>query len=447
MNNLVLKTVSKYELLQYGDKVIVCLSGGADSVALLNVLVSFKEKYDLTVYAAHLNHNLRGEESKRDEDFCKVLCKKYNVKLFLKSVDIKAKAEQQKISSELCGRNERYKFFEELSKQLGAKIATAHTASDNAETLIFNIARGASVSGVSAIPPKRENIIRPLIEVTRCIIEDYCKSECLEYITDSTNLTDDYTRNKIRHNIIPVLKKINPQFEVAAMHLSENAREVNEYINRQAKTALYDCKTSFGYDCKKLLQLDKAILKYALIMMLKNTGAQLPQQKHIELMTEIIKTGGAVNISNRVTAVAKQNIFRIVKDEEYLDFKPIKLKKNVNFEFNNKQYSAREININYINGIQDLISTELFLKNAEFRTRRPNDKFTYPKRKITKPLRKVMNEMKIPSEIRNQLIVLAVDSTVLWCENIGVSLQGKSDDNSESAIKIEINKKMAQKNE
>ena len=178
-----------------------------NSTALLSVFVSLKEKYNLSIYAAHINHNIRGDEAKRDENFCKILCEKFNAELFIKSVDVPTLAKTaEKFSEELCGRNVRYAFFEELSQKFCAKIATAHTASDNAETLIFNIARGASLAGLSAIPPKRGNIIRPLIELSRGDIESYCEENNLEYVTDSTNLADDYTRNYIRHNIIPCLK-------------------------------------------------------------------------------------------------------------------------------------------------------------------------------------------------------------------------------------------------
>ena len=230
MNNQLIRTVEKYKMLEIGDKVIVALSGGADSVALLNALNLIKEKYSLTVFAAHINHGLRGAEADRDENFCKILCKSYNIQLFVKKSDVKALAKQQKISEELCGRNVRYDFFEELAKKFNAKIATAHTASDNAETLIYNITRGSGINGAGGIAPVRDNIIRPLIEVTRSQIEEYCKTHGLSYVTDSTNLTDDYTRNRLRHLVITELKNINPQFELAALHFSQSARETFQYI-------------------------------------------------------------------------------------------------------------------------------------------------------------------------------------------------------------------------
>lgn len=436
MLNRVTATVEKYGLLEKGDSVIVALSGGADSTALLSVLTSLKEKYNLSVYAAHINHNIRGEEAKRDENFCKILCKKFNTELFVKSVDVPTLAKQQKISEELCGRNVRYAFFEELSQKLGAKVATAHTASDNAETLIFNIARGASVAGLAAIPPKRGNIIRPLIEFSREDIESYCETQRLEYVTDSTNLADDYTRNYIRHNIMPCLKKLNPSFERTALGLSESARESADFIKKCSENALNDCKCDFGYDCKKLLKLDKAVLKEILFILLKNNNySSYPERKTILLLCEIIKNGGSVELSKQCTAVSKQGILRFVCSENSADFKEIPLKNNMTFSYDGKTYTVSKITEKSTNQ-NNLVAAKWLNENAVFRTRRAGDRFTYPDRMVTKPLRKIFNEQKIPSEMRDRLLLLAVSDTVLWCENLGVSLQGKADDTENLLIKM-----------
>lgn len=423
MNSLVVNTINKYEMLQSGDRVIVALSGGADSVTLLDVLNSLKEQYNLKIFAAHINHNLRGNESKRDEDFCKILCKKYNTELFIKSENVRLLARQKKISEELCGRQIRYSFFEELSNRLGAKIATAHTASDNAETLLFNIVRGTSVTGTGAIPPKRGNIIRPLIELTRNQIEQYCNDRNLEYVTDSTNLSDDYTRNNIRHNIIPVLLAINPKFELSALHLSENAREITNYLNSQSSSALDKCRTQFGYDCKKLLLNDTAVIKNAVVLLCRRYAEITPENKQIEMIVDIIKNGGTVCLSKDFTAVSKQGILRIVRTQSVGEFEEIILKDGISFDFAGKTYS---VNNNSNNENKNQINIDLLNSNAVFRTRRSGDKFTYPKRKITKPLRKVMNEMKIPSEQRDKILVLASGCEILWCESIGASVQGQA---------------------
>lgn len=435
MLNRVIETVKKYSLLEKGDSVIVALSGGADSTALLSILVSLKETYNLSVYAAHVNHNIRGDEANRDENFCKILCKKFNTELFVKSVDVPALAKQQKISEELCGRNVRYAFFEELSQKLCAKVATAHTASDNAETLIFNIARGASLAGLSAIPPKRENIIRPLIELSREDIESYCETQRLEYVTDSTNLADDYTRNYIRHNIIPCLKKLNPSFERTALGLSENARESADFVKKYAEKAVNDCKCDFGYNCENLLSLDSVVLKEMLFILLKNNYDVTPERKTILLLCEIIRNGGSVELSKQCTAVSKQGILRFVCSENLPDFKEIPLKNNMTFFYDGKTYTVNEI-AEKVTNQNNLVAKKWLDENAVFRTRRAGDRFTYPDRMVTKPLRKVFNEQKIPSEMRDRLLLLAVSDTVLWCEKLGVSLQGKADDTEKLLINI-----------
>ena len=435
MNNLVLAAIEKYNMISTGDRVVVALSGGADSVSLLDALCSLKEKYNLTIYAAHLNHNLRGEEAERDENFCEILCKNYEVELFIKSIDIHTLANEQKISEELCGRNERYKFFDELSVRLNAKIATAHSASDNAETLIYNIARGSSVRGLSAIPPKRGRIIRPLIEVSRAQIEEYCKQKGLAFVTDSTNLTDDYTRNRIRHSVMGTLRDINPQLEQSVSQLSESAREVTDYLNKQAQAALDKCKTQFGFSCKMLLQLDTAVLKHSLVLLCERTAKLTPEHRHIELMIKILNNGGAVNLSSKFIAVSKQGIFRIISVNDNEEFKPVSVSENFSINYNGKIYSITKQNSNKEN--KNSVSIDSIDKGAVFRTRKEGDKFTYPQRKVTKPLRKVLNEMKIPSEQRDNLLVLAIDNTILWCENIGVSEDGKDDSDKELNIKIE----------
>lgn len=427
MNSLAMQAVEEYSLIDFGDKIIIALSGGADSVSLLDFLYSIKEKYSLALYAAHVNHNLRGDEAKYDEKFCKILCKKYGIDLFIKDVDVNALAKQNKISTELCGRNVRYEFFNELSLRLGAKIATAHTASDNAETLIFNIARGTSVAGISAIAPRRGNIIRPLIKATRADVEAYCKLHKLNYVTDSTNLCDDYTRNRIRHNIVPLLKTINPSFENAALNLSSSAREATDFLNKTALKAMETCKTDFGYNCEKLLKLDSSVLNCLLIILIKNNCGISPERKNIELLKSIIRDGGSAELSKEYTAVSKQGVFRIADTASRKSLEEVMLESNTHFSFNGKEYSVEEIKDKIKNNFdKNTISVDLLLKSAVFRTRMPGDTFTYPKRRITKPLRKVLNEQKIPSELRDKLVVLAVGSKVMWCEYIGASFEGEA---------------------
>lgn len=411
--------IKKYNLLSGGDSVIVALSGGADSVTLLSVLNSIKEKYNLSLYAAHLNHGIRGAEADNDEKFCKILCENYNIKLFVKHIDVPKLCAEQKISAELCGRNERYKFFDELSAELNAKVATAHTASDNAETLLFNLTRGSSLSGAAAIPPKRGNIIRPLITVTREEIEYYCESNSLAYVTDSTNLSDSYTRNKIRHKVIPALKEINPLAESAMLAFSRDASEVSELLEQNAEQCLNSVKEKYGYNSQKLLKQNPAVLKASIAKLCKENNADA-ERRHIELIVSMLKSGGAVELKNGKKAVCTQNTLRIIPDKTENTQFFLTFDKNMSFFYLGKNIEAK-MDFSHIKSPKPV-----------FRTRKSGDYFTFPVRNIKKPLRRALNEQKVPAELRNNLLLLCDGDTVLWCEDLGLSKQGK-------ALDIEIN--------
>ena len=393
------RAVSDYGMLRDGDSVLVALSCGADSVALLNSLLELKTEYNLNIFACHLNHQLRGEEADSDESFVRSLCEQKGVELFVKGVDVKALSAERKIGGELCGREVRYEFFAELSDRLNAKVATAHTASDNAETVLFNLARGAGLNGLCGISPVRGNIIRPLIYVTREEVEQYCRENNLSFVTDSTNLTDDYTRNKLRHRVIPVLRELNPDFENSVSRGCSNLREVNSYLELKTDEAISFVTIKNGYSRKGLLELHEAVRRNALYSLIRENGAQ-PESKLVTLLNEIVKNGGAVNLSNGIRAVAKQDTLRFVKAKEVEDFSELELKPDTEVMYNSKRYSVKELKID----------------KAVLRTRRAGDYIYLPKRGVSKTLKKLFNELKIPEEKRGQILVAAKDSEVFWIE-------------------------------
>ena len=229
----VLSTIKKYNMIKEGDKVVIGVSGGPDSITLLNVLNKFKEKLNIKIYVAHINHSIR-KEADEETEYVREFCKKIGVEFFFKKIDVEQEAKKLKIGTEEAGRNIRYAFFEEVAKKVGAnKIATAHNSNDNAETVLMNIIRGTSVSGLKGIEKMRDNkFIRPLIETTRDKIEEYCKIENLNPRYDKPNKENVYTRNKVRNLLIPYIQKeFNPNIIEGINRLSNIATEEERFLN------------------------------------------------------------------------------------------------------------------------------------------------------------------------------------------------------------------------
>ena len=230
----VLNTINKYNMIQSGDGIVIGVSGGPDSMTLLNILNNLKEKLNIKLYVAHINHSIRkeaDEETKYVHDFCK----KIDVEFFAKKVKVEEIAKELKMGTEEAGRNIRYEFFEEVAHKVGAnKIATAHNLNDNAETVLMNIIRGTSVSGLKGIDKVRDGkYIRPIIECSRAEIEDYCKEKNLNPRYDKSNNENIYTRNKIRNLLIPFLQKeFNPNIVEGINRLSQIAIEEEQFINK-----------------------------------------------------------------------------------------------------------------------------------------------------------------------------------------------------------------------
>lgn len=237
----VLGTIKKYELIEKGNTIVIGVSGGPDSMALLNVLIKLneKKKIDCKIVVAHINHGIRveaDEETKYVEEFCR----KNNIECYIKKEKVEELAKEQKIGTEEAGRKLRYNFFDEVAnKENAEKIVTAHNANDNSETVLMNIIRGSGTAGLKGIEVKRDNkYIRPLIECTRKEIEEYCSYNKLEPKEDKSNNENIYTRNKIRNVLIPLLEKeFNPNIITSLNRMSQIAKEENEYIQKQVEEA------------------------------------------------------------------------------------------------------------------------------------------------------------------------------------------------------------------
>ena len=231
----ILRLADEYDMFPDTGVVLVCVSGGADSMSLLDALLELSAERGFRVAAAHFNHKLRGNESDRDEAFVINECKEYGVDLVVESGDAAAYAKENGLGIEEAARELRYEYFEAAAARLGAvRIATAHNANDLAETIIMNLTRGAGASGLSGIPPRRGIIVRPMLRISRDEVMEYITGRGLAYVEDSTNSIEDRTRNKIRHSVIPILCGINPQFIRAAVTAAELSGYDEDYLSNVA---------------------------------------------------------------------------------------------------------------------------------------------------------------------------------------------------------------------
>ena len=273
--------IEQHKLLSKDKKYIVALSGGADSVCLLLVL----RRLGYDVEAAHCNFKLRGEEADRDEQFCVELCKKHDIKIHLVHFDTNFYAISHKISIEMAARELRYSYFENLIRDIGADaVCVAHHQNDCAETVILNLVRGTGIQGLAGIQPKRDNIVRPLLCVSRDEIESFLADEGQDFITDSTNLDDLYVRNKIRLNIIPMMEKINPaavqNIVKTAIRLSEANKVFGHSIEEASMRVSDSTAEGLIIDIEKLRK--EVSTEYTLFNILKNYGFNPDQIEAID---------------------------------------------------------------------------------------------------------------------------------------------------------------------
>lgn len=318
----VIKTIEKYNLIQNGDKIVIGVSGGPDSICLLHILNSLKEKYNLQLFVAHINHMIR-ENARIDEQYVVDFCKKINVPAFVLHSDVLNLSKQQKISVEEAGRNVRYEFFNEVLEKTGStKIAIAHNCNDKAETVIMNILRGSGISGLKGIEAKRDNkYIRPLIECSREEIENYCKEHNLETRHDESNDENIYKRNKIRNIVIPFIKReFNSNIISTINRLSIVATQEDEYINKIVEKEYNNiCKAKkeneIELDLKKFNELD-IVIKNRMILYVVNILQQ--HTKGIEKVNieDIIKLCSN-NIGNKFLVPTK-GLKVLVKNKKIL---------------------------------------------------------------------------------------------------------------------------------
>ena len=320
----VVETIKKYNLIENGDKLVLGVSGGPDSICMLNILNDIKNDKnlhsDFDIIVAHVNHLIR-EEAKEDEEFVKSFCEKINVPFYSKSIDVQKIANNNKIGIEEAGRNARYDFFVMFLKETNSnKIAIAHNKNDKIETIIMNVLRGSGISGLKGIEPiKNSKYIRPLIECERFEIEKYCVDNNIQARIDKTNFENVYTRNKIRNIIIPYIKQeFNPNIVETMNRLSELVKEEDRYLekvvqDKYKELIIEENKNEFIMDLKEFNKEEKVIksrlLLYTISRLLGTTKGI--EKIHIDDVIKLIQN----NIGNKYLTPNK-NIKILIKNHK-----------------------------------------------------------------------------------------------------------------------------------
>ncbi len=313
-----------YRMLECTD-IIVGYSGGADSSLLLYVLGEIAKPRGIRLYAAHINHMLRGDAADADEQFCADMCERVKLPFFSVRAKVREMARERSQSEEECARDVRYGFFREIRERIqreheGAvvRVATAHNATDNTETVIFNLSRGTAIKGACGIPPVRDGyVIRPILPIPKEQVLEYCSALGIEYVTDATNAETEYTRNRIRHNVLPELREINPSLESAVMRLSESLRRDAQYLDRVAEQCYREIRTEEvgRIEAVRLTALDEAVFSRVLCRYLEDEGA-LYEYNHISSAMRLIERGGNFSLSliGRVRLVSRDGMLEVLPD-------------------------------------------------------------------------------------------------------------------------------------
>lgn len=417
-------------LLEGVENVTVAFSGGADSTALLHLMMRAREYYGINLTAAHLNHGVRGQESDRDEEFVRELCIKWGIDLFCEKTDAPAIAKARKISIELACRQARYEFLSRVAKGV---VATAHNANDNLETMLLNFTRGTALKGLCGIPVKRDIFIRPLLSFTRDEIERYCRENGLEYVTDSTNLSDDYTRNLIRHKVVPVLKQINPSVEAAAARLSSVLADDEAVLEESARKLLSRAeRDDGGLSAREIVRAGPAVGRRAVSLYLKKEIPDACSYLHIKSVYDICASSGRVSLPCDREAVVYNGVLRLplYGDNSSGDRILVRISETVNDLF------TKDKKINNLL-LKNSLDCDKIVGQLVTRVRMPEDKMRIYNRKGTKSLKKIYNEYRIPPQQRKNLPVIADDEGIVWICGVGVAERCAVTENTKRILRIE----------
>ncbi len=409
-------TIAQYQLLQQDDRVLVAVSGGADSVCLLHLLIRMAEEKNFKLHVAHLNHGLRVQAGE-DASFVQRLCAAWGVPCTVRQENVAAYANIHGISEELAGRRLRYAFFCHLKEQLGFdKIATAHHQNDNAETILMHFLRGGGIGGLSGISYERDHIIRPLLDVSRAEVEQYCADNQLTYVTDETNFEAVYTRNKIRLELIPrIQKEYNPNFIETIVRNGRALAQDALYLNECADAAYLQIVVDGKAEAGRLLAQPEALQRRIIMRMMQEARVEDISSVFVESVLNLLKgTGKHIDLPGGIRASIEYGILCFKKREEKMPgyCYEIPLGRQVYI----KEAGIRVLAEQTKGEMQE--GWTYFAAGAdcrlELRSRRPGDRFAPQGMEGTKKLKNYFIDQKISSSQRERIPILVIDGEIAW---------------------------------
>lgn len=453
-NNLIKKmitTIDNHNMISNGDRVVIGVSGGADSVSLLRALHAIRDDYNLRLVVCHVNHKIRPGTAERDQKFVETLCSELNVECHVKKAYVEHLAKEWNMSAEEAGRKVRYDFFNEIAGKNG-KIATAHNKNDNAETILMRFMRGTGLKGLAGIPYRRGNIIRPLLDITRDEIEQFLADINQTHITDESNLQPIYTRNKIRLNLIPeIQKEFNPNFIETLANNIPNYADDEDYLSKQATEAIKHDFDFFNEEIrisKGLFLLEHpAIIKRAVkIAFSKTFGIELSSQAINNIINLNNKSiGTKMTVIDEIMAMVQYSNIIIRKgepDKIMCEFKLDTSSENSFGTFHTDKMTICYETVNKENAVNN--AREFFYpkslcgKGFTMRTRREGD-VVFIEPGVRKKLKKFFIDNKIDAHKRDQYWLLVNENNeVVWIPKLFGSRLAENMRNGEM-IKFTIN--------
>ncbi|HEY9062176.1 MAG TPA: tRNA lysidine(34) synthetase TilS [Pseudobacteroides sp.] len=469
----VLNTIKCNSLLNKGETVIAGISGGPDSVCLVHVLKNISSLYNLRIIAVHINHMLRGEEANLDEDYAREFCRKIGVEFYSDRIDVRSISKKESVSLEEAGRLARYRQFEFYAKDKDAqKIAVAHNKNDHSETILMNIIRGTGPDGLKGIQYKRDNIIRPLLDISRHEIEDYCTLNKLNPRIDSSNLESIYTRNKIRLELIPYINKsFNTDIEESIGRTAEIISCDLAFIEEYTKNALNRCITDKKTDkirlsVGNLKDFHDSIKNRILRSAIKDIKGNLNgiEKKHISLLLELAlngRTGAVICLPGKLTGEKSYDALSIScknsnkKETAGVDCdssseKEVVIPGVISFQANGINYCL-ESSVIESNTVDNLNFTkyrresmiqyfdyEILKMGISLRKRKEGDVFKPVNGNGTKKLKNYFIDEKIPREERQKMLLVAKGNEIVWIVGNKTSDKFKVNENTKYILKLEL---------